>query len=664
MDNENSKGKPSGGKGSFKPSGAGKGGYKGGRKGGKPAGQGRSGGRSFGSQGSKPGFRNGKRSGGPRSGQGGYRRNDDARPSGDSDRKPQGQGYRGKAASDRTEGGYKGSYRGGDRNRRPSGKFSGSGKPRGSFKRDSRDGNGYSRGGDRGRKPEFKSRGRFNQNADSNAEERKSTGFRGFENTHNPAGTKSLGYRAGQGRQNKQGGQGRSFTKATPARILSLEVLTYVREQGCYLSEAIDKFVTYSDKPAVERSFARVLATEVVSRKGSLDQLIDSVVDNPQDIQPDVRDALRMSFCELFYLGKPDHVVVDQGVELVRSVAPQASGLANFALHRAIELKETFPFGDPAEDVSAAALQEGFPVWLAKRLSADLGSQESLRFMQRSNNPAPLFFMLNLARVDGPKTLSSLVERHVKVVPVSKMVDLPCAIPAFGFAERKAVTDELVSRLLSEGSLVITDVAAQCAAALAMPEKKPERFLEIGAGRGTKTIMLQNVALSRFGEQITLDTLDMDPQRTREREKHLEDAAIKQDKVFVKDATNLSSFPEGAYDAVLVDAPCSGIGTLRRHPDIRWRMNEEDVSSLAQVGSKMLAQAARLVAPGGQLTFATCTVLKEENQDVIDAFLASEEGKGFTMERTVSSDALYREKVTGPIYDSHFVCVLKRESAD
>ena len=657
MDNENSAGKPRTHKGSSRPSGNGKGGY----KGGKPASQGRGGSRGFSKQGGKPGFRDGKRAGGKRYGQGsgkprsdGYRHDDDRRSSGNAGRGAEDRGYRSKPASDRTEGGYKGSYRGGDRNRRPSGKFNGHGKPRDGFKRNRNEGDGFSR---KGGKPGFKSRSQFNGKSDNGSEQRKSSGFRGFENTRNPGGTKSLGYRAGQG---KPKGQAKRFTKATPARLLSLEVLTYVREQGCYLSEAIDKFVTYSDKPAVERSFARVLATEVVSRKGSLDQLIDSVLDNPQDIQPDVRDALRMSFCELFYLGKPDHVIADQGVELVRSVAPQASGLANFALHRAIELKETFPFGDPSEDVKAAAMQEGFPVWLAERLSADLGSQESLRFMQRSNKPAPLFFMLNLARVDGPKTLSSLVERHVKVVPVSKMVDLPCAIPAFGFAERKAVTDELVSRLLSEGSLVITDVAAQCAAALAMPEQKPERFLEIGAGRGTKTIMLQNVALNRFGEQVTLDTLDMDPQRTREREKHLEEAAIKQDQVFVKDATNLSSLPADSYDAVLVDAPCSGIGTLRRHPDIRWRMNEHDVSSLAEVGSKMLAQAARLVSKGGQLTFATCTVLKEENQNVIDAFLTSDAGKEFTVERTVCADALYREKVTGPIYDSHFVCVLRR----
>ena len=152
----------------------------------------------------------------------------------------------------------------------------------------------------------------------------------------------------------------------------------------------------------------------------------------------------------------------------------------------------------------------------------------------------------------------------------------------------------------------------------------------------------------------------MDVQRTEERKKQLAKANINQDEVFVKDATNLSSFDSDSYDAVFVDAPCSGIGTLRRHPDIRWRMNGDDVASLAAMGEKMILEAARLVKVGGQLTFATCTVLSQENQLVIDSFLKSEVGSGFEVVRTVSTDALSREKVTGPIYDAHYACVLKR----
>lgn len=641
MDNNNERNHAGGPARSGRP--AGKGGYRGGKpggngkgayRGGKPGGKG---------HGGKPGFSAGKP---------GYRKNGAGKPRFDKDEKrdfkrSDGRGPRSfddrNSSSDRAaDGSYKGSYRGGDRNRKAARGFDDN-KPRRGYK----GGKPSNRNFHDDRRASRSSRGHGDT-------QRKPNGFAGFENTRSLGGTKSLGYRAGQGKKK------RAFTKATPARLLAHEVLVYVREEGCYLSEGVDKFITYSDKTGKERAFARLLATEVVARKGTLDEIIDSVLRTPEDVEPDVRDALRMSFCEIFFLNKPDHVAVDQGVEVVRSFAPQAAGLANFALHRAVELKEEFPFGDPETSMKALAVSEGFPEWLTERLVSELGREEALRFMQRSNNPAPLFFMLNLACVDGAKALAEMVSRRVKVVPVSKSVDLPTAFPAFGFAERTAVTDQYVAKLLSEGALVISDVAAQSIASLAMPEQKPQRFLEIGAGRGTKTILLQNAALSRFGQQVSIDTLDMDTERTEERKKHLAQANVNQGKVFVKDATNLSDFDADSYDAIFIDAPCSGIGTLRRHPDIRWRMNADDVSSLSEVGLKMIKEAARLVKVGGQLTFATCTVLNEENSDVVKSFLESDAGAGFEVVRTFTTDALYREKVTGPIYDAHFACVLKR----
>ena len=624
----------------------GKGGYRGGKpgsskgnfRGSKPSGRGRGGKPGFSSKGEGRGGSDFKK----RNGQGSKPRyNKSDKPFEKDERRSKRSFSDDRRSGDRAaDGSYKGSYRGGDRNRRSDKR---------TFDGRNRAERGY-KGGNRSYGDRHQSsRGKEGAGSD----QRKPNGFAGFDRG-SLGGTKSLGYRAGQGKKK------RSFTKATPARLLTHEVLTYIREEGCYFSEGVDKFITYSDKPVKERAFARLLATEVVSRKGSLDEMIDSVLTNPEELEPDVRDALRMAFCEIFYLKKPDHVTVDQGVEVVRSFAPQAKGLANFALHRAVEMKEQFPFGDVETSPKAAALSEGFPLWLAERLIEELGYDEALRFMQRSNNPAPLFFMLNLACVDGPKALSEMVQRQVKIVPVSKSIDLPLAFPVFGFAERTAVTDEYIAKLLADGGLVISDVAAQSIASIAMPENKPERFLEIGAGRGTKTILLQNAALTRFGEQIHLDTLDMDVQRTEERKKQLAKANINQDEVFVKDATNLSSFDSDSYDAVFVDAPCSGIGTLRRHPDIRWRMNENDAASLAAMGEKMILEAARLVKVGGQLTFATCTVLSQENQLVIDSFLKSEVGSGFEVVRTVSTDALSREKVTGPIYDAHYACVLKR----
>ena len=458
----------------------------------------------------------------------------------------------------------------------------------------------------------------------------------------------------------KRASVGRS--QATPARLKAYEALVDMRENRCYASESIDRCIMPYKMPQAERAFARLLVTEVVCRMGSLDELIDSVLTNPEEIEDNLRDALRISFCELFYLDKPAHVAVDQGVELVRSFAPQASRLANFALRQAADAKDEFPFGDPETDEHAAALLYGFPQWLVTRLSEEWGHDEALRFMKRSNEPAPLFFMVNVAHADGGKTLESLVKRGLRVVPIKAPFDSRPAYPIFAFAERNVMGDSLVSSLLKEGDLIISDAVAQSVALLSLPDEKPNRFLEIGAGRGTKTILLLNAALARYGSQMELDTLDKSERRTDERTSRLKRARIKEEQSFVMDATDLSSFEAGTYDAVFIDAPCSGAGTLRRHPEIRWRLKPDAVSSLAAVSSSMLKQAARLVAPGGRLTYATCTIFNEENHDVIAAFLEGEGKDAFELVCEKTCRDLGAESLLTPACDAHYVAVLKRKA--
>ncbi len=464
----------------------------------------------------------------------------------------------------------------------------------------------------------------------------------------------------------------RPSSKATPARRTAWEVLWYVHEHGCYLSEALKQVKATDNLPVEEAAFARLLATEVVARQGSLDTLINGVLQKPDDVRSNVRVALRISFCELFYLEKAPHAVVDQGVELVRLVEPKASRLANFALRRAVEQKDAFPFGDASADSAAAALQCGFPCWLEQRLEEEYGLSSTLQFMQRSNEPAPLFFMINTARADGAETLKTLVEAGCKIAPCQALCSTAASFPTFVFLERTAMAHPLVARLLAEGVLIVSDQAAQAISALAMPERAPEAMLEIGAGRGTKTILLQNVALARFGKQIALDTLDVNKQRTLEREKRLRRARISQRTALVHDATNLTSLADASYDAVFIDAPCSGVGTLRRHPDIRWRISSGDITQLADIGSRILMQAARLVKPGGRLVYATCTVFAQENDQVIKTFLASESGRLFeNCDISVRDDCYTGEYGTmfkggfssqerGPVCDSHFVSVLQR----
>jgi 16S rRNA (cytosine967-C5)-methyltransferase len=281
--------------------------------------------------------------------------------------------------------------------------------------------------------------------------------------------------------------------------------------------------------------------------------------------------------------------------------------------------------------------------------------------MENSNCSAPLFFIINQAHANGPQTLKSLVNQGIKIFPLPRIQQKDCGLSCFLFAQRSDVGNEFVIDLLRKGSLVISDGAAQKVASLAIPDCFPDRFLEIGAGRGTKSLLLQNVALSRFGKQMALDTLDVDQSRTKERISRLKQADIVQNEVFCQDATHLSHFSDATYDAVFIDAPCTGVGTLRRHADIRWRVTEHEISAMAEKGLTMLKQAARLVKPGGSLTYATCTLFKEENEQVIEAFLKSEQGNSFSVSSQLLFDDLFHKAQSEPLFDTHFVCKLQKD---
>lgn len=449
-------------------------------------------------------------------------------------------------------------------------------------------------------------------------------------------------------------------SKVTPARKLAYDVLTEIRVHKVFLEQAWNKQVRNRNLPPAEIAFARLLATQVVSHKGSLDELINSILKSPDDIQNDVREALRISFSELFYLGKQDHVVVNEGVELVRSVAPKASGVANFVLRRACELKPSFPFGDPKTDVKAASLAFGYPSWLVSSLRDTYGIEAANRFLENSNEPAPFFFVINQAHANGPQTLKALVNQGIKVAPILRIQQNKQGLSCFVFAKRSDVGHPFVVELLKKGTLIISDGAAQSIAAMAVPLTFPEKMLEIGAGRGTKSLLMQNVALARFGKQMNLDTLDLDVRRTKERIARLKQAEIEQGQVYCQSACDLSNFEPQSYDAVFIDAPCSGLGTLRRHADIRWRITSKDIEDFARDDAEMLKQAARLVKAGGQLTYATCTVTPQENDQAVDVFLQSNEGASFRVVKRKLCNDLFSKETTSPLFDSHYVCVFNK----
>ncbi len=443
----------------------------------------------------------------------------------------------------------------------------------------------------------------------------------------------------------------------SPSRKMAVDTVSQVRKRSAFVQNVMQKTIRQKGASASDKAFAELLATGVVSTYGTLDELIDRSLNNPKDIKPNVRDALCISAYELLFLKKPTHVVCDQGVEMVRYIEPKAANLANAVLHKMIKQAQSFPWGDPNDDIAALGRVFGFPEWLCELLIDRFGWQGATNFMAASNEPAPLYLALNSIKASFQEVFDELKECG--------------ADPQFvGTADRgcilvKNANKAVKSSVLRDGLAIVSDASAQLTSLIATPTKgKP--FLEVGSGRGTKTVLLQSNAYKYNGQQVNMSCVDIHAFKNGVLQNRITSAGLENITLFEADATRLDLIdgltPKNSqeyFGKALIDAPCSGLGTLRRHPEIRWSMSLDKIESLAQVGLEMLKSAAPLIESGGSIVFSTCTITQQENEDTIQNFLASETGKNFAIKPINNKDFVMNNLApAGP--DVHFICQLTK----
>ncbi len=439
---------------------------------------------------------------------------------------------------------------------------------------------------------------------------------------------------------------------ATPARLGALYATNQVRLRNAYAQEVIESTIDRSRLSAEDRAFATLLTLGVVSTQGSLDEVINRCLDKPSDLKNDVRDAIRISCYEIIYLRKAPHAAIDQGVELARAVSPSAAGLATAVLHRVHRQSELFPYGDPKQDIEALSLLYGFPVWLAKLLITDLGVQSAVAFMKASNEPAPLYLAVNAIKGDDLEAIDAFAGLGVMIDPASAGgVEVP---GCFRISDSKALLDGRVKHLFDQGKAFVSDAAAQAVAYCAIAEDFPETVLEIGSGRGTKTLLLQSDSYRKYGQQMKLTPLDLHEFKAKILEQRCKEYGVETCDALVGNATRLNSVVGGRlFDMVFIDAPCSGLGTLRRHHEIRWKISQEQIDELAATNLAILKSAAKHVKVGGSIVYSTCTVTYIENIGTVKAFLASEEGSCFRL-APIQGKSCFSSRLTSGSPDAHF----------
>lgn len=446
--------------------------------------------------------------------------------------------------------------------------------------------------------------------------------------------------------------------QASPGRLGALYATQQVRRRKAFAQEVIEATIDRSTLDKQDRAFATLLTLGVVSTSGALDEVINRCLASPRDIKPDVRDALRISTYEIIYLRKSPHAAVDQGVELVRAVAPSASGLGNAVLHRILKCADAFPFGDPAKNLEALALTYAFPVWLTRRLIEDMGAADAVKLMAASNEPAPLFVHVNSLKATDEEIADAFDEVGATLEPASAGgIDVA---GCYRVSNSRALADGRIRRLFQQGKILVSDAAAQAVASCVSNLQGVESLLEVGAGRGTKTIMLQSGRMRSTGKQFDLTSMDSHSFKSNLLEQRAEDYGIQLNNVVTGNATRLDSvLPGKTFDAVFIDAPCSGLGTLRRHHEIRWRLSEERIDEMAKTGYDLLTSAAGHVNPGGFIVYATCTVTYAENYGVVKSFLESEVGSDFKL-APVNDKSCFASVLEPGSPDAHFAACFTR----
>jgi 16S rRNA (cytosine967-C5)-methyltransferase len=381
-------------------------------------------------------------------------------------------------------------------------------------------------------------------------------------------------------------------------------VLRRVFERGAYADRALHAEARELD--ARDRALAMRLAYGAVQRTGTLDYLIGRLAERPvARLDPPIRAALRLGLYELLYLrGAPDHAVVADVVELAKTSGRGGHGLVNAVLRRALrEQPDTLLGALDDSTPERAAVMHSHPEWIARLWWQELGPVQARALMAADNEPGEVAVRANTLVTDAVALAREL--------PVATHGDpqLPEALVLDGPFDAHA------SPLWRAGAFLAQSRAAMLVARTLDP-RPDERVLDLCAAPGGKTTHLAALMQGR-GEVVAVE---LKPRRAAELQQAARRLRASNVRVELADAV-LAREHEAPFDRVLVDPPCSGLGTLQARADLRWRVTPEAVNEMAEVQAAILAAGAAVVRPGGVLVYSTCTISSRENQHQIAAFL-------------------------------------------
>jgi 16S rRNA (cytosine967-C5)-methyltransferase len=415
----------------------------------------------------------------------------------------------------------------------------------------------------------------------------------------------------------------------TTSRGVAADALLELETDPEFADDVIARHLAESGLRGGDRALAADLFWGTIRWRGRLDAVISPAFHGDYArSQPLIRILLRMGAYQLFCQDRmPDHAAVSQTVEVaVRRLSKSAAGLINAILRRLARERERWTVPpDGSDEIGRLAFEHSHPRWIVRELMIRFGPDQIVRVLSHNNTRAPLTICVNRMRATDEDIQQHFRSRALRYEP-SALLD--------GYYRLSTSALFQLQPLLDAGKITVQDESAGLAVELLDPQPG-ESVLDLCAAPGGKLLSIYQ-RMRGVGRIVAVEAL---PARLPKLHENLSRTQTTDVEVHEADGRTFTAEP---FDRVLVDAPCSGLGTLRKHPDVRWRRKSHHLPLQYKLQLELISHAAELVKPGGILVYSTCSILPSENQEIVNACLKAfpefhkEDARGFVPDAVVN----------------------------
>ncbi|WP_017437134.1 16S rRNA (cytosine(967)-C(5))-methyltransferase RsmB [Saccharococcus caldoxylosilyticus] len=396
--------------------------------------------------------------------------------------------------------------------------------------------------------------------------------------------------------------------KTKNVREIALETLLAIEEKEAYSNLQLNKVIEEHHLSARDVGLLTEIVYGTVQRRDTLDYYLTPFLAKARKLERWVRILLRLTLYQVLYLDRvPDRAAIFEAVEIAKKRGHKGTASLVNGVMRSIQRQGVPPLEDIEDEVKRLAVATSHPYWLVKRWVGQYGFAETKRMCETNLLPPKQTARVNTARITVEEAMERLRQEGMEVARGEVAAE---AIRA----EKGNLAHTAVFR---EGLITIQDESSMLVAR-ALGPKEGERVLDSCAAPGGKSTHIAEL-MDSTGQVISVDIHDHKVKLIEEQAKRLQLTNIS---TYVLDSRRLGErFEKESFDKILVDAPCSGFGVIRRKPDIKYAKTEEDIPSLIELQQEILRAVAPLLKRGGTLVYSTCTIDRGENEEVIAQFL-------------------------------------------